>query len=85
VYVELDASELPVRMRLEEAEDFGALKVVAHRPEHVYLSPQEIRRLAGADASPSWLRDFERMVAYAKSQGWVREDGAIRAHVEWLP
>ncbi len=85
MYIELDATELPLRPRLEDAEDLGAFKVLARKVDHVYVRPEEIRRLAGDRADAAWLEEFERMVSFAKSKGWVREDGAIRAHVEWLP
>ncbi len=41
-----------------------------------------VRRLAEGRVAPGWEQDFDRMVDYAKTKGWVRGD-AIQAHVEW--
>jgi hypothetical protein len=69
---------------LHEPDDFGAFKVVA--PAHVWISPEEIERLAGERAQdPSWRQGFERMLAYAREHGWVDERGFVRAHVEPAP
>jgi hypothetical protein len=43
-----------------------------------------VRRLAAGAVGESWEADFTAMLAYARSKGWLSEDGeAIRAHVEW--
>lgn len=83
MYVEITPGVPPAAV-LREAEDLKTLKALVHRPEHIYVEVEELRRLAGAHADdPAWVEDFERMVAYAESKGWRREDGAIRIHVEW--
>ncbi len=41
-----------------------------------------IRRLAEGRVTPAWADDFDRMLAYAKTKGWLHGD-AIQAHVEW--
>jgi hypothetical protein len=42
-----------------------------------------VRRLAGA-VGETWDDDFAAMLDYARSKGWLSDDGAsIRAHVEW--
>ena len=42
-----------------------------------------VRRLAGAPGA-SWEAEFAAMLDYARTKGWLSEDGeAIRAHVEW--
>lgn len=33
----------------------------------------------GAD----WAQGMAGMIAFAQPRGWVRPDGAVRAHVEW--
>ncbi len=54
------------------------------------ILPDAVRRLArtdGPDGSPgvdaTWEAGFGDMLAYAGTKGWIAEDGAIRAHVEW--
>lgn len=38
---------------------------------------------ARAPGTDAWIRGFAAMVEFAARNGWVRADGAIRAHVEW--
>ena len=43
-----------------------------------------VRRLAAGSVGETWEDDFTAMLGYARSKGWVSDDGAsIRAHVEW--
>ena len=42
-----------------------------------------VRRLAAGSVGETWESDFAAMLDYARSKGWLSEDGAsIRAHVE---
>jgi hypothetical protein len=42
-----------------------------------------VRRLAAGSVGATWEDEFEAMLGYARSKGWLSEDGAsIRAHVE---
>ena len=52
--------------------------------------PDSLRRLAteaaeedGLTLGPDWEDGFASMLEYAADSGWVNDDGAIRAHVEW--
>lgn len=49
------------------------------------VRPDAVRRLAAARGVPSaaWDEDFADMVATAASRGWIADDGAIRAHIDW--
>jgi hypothetical protein len=41
---------------------------------------------ARADGQPldvAWGEGFAGMLAFAGTKGWIEDDGAIRAHVEW--
>ena len=41
---------------------------------------------AGADGyelDAGWVEGFAAMLAYAGTEGWIDDDGAVRAHVEW--
>ena len=43
-----------------------------------------VRRLAAGSVGATWDDDFAAMLDYARSKGWLSDDGAsIRAHVEW--
>ena len=43
-----------------------------------------VRRLAAGSVGATWEDDFAAMLDYARSKGWLSDDGAsIRAHVEW--
>jgi hypothetical protein len=50
--------------------------------DDVLVDVGAVRRLAEGHVSPGWGQDFDRMLDYAKTKGWLRGD-AIQAHVEW--
>lgn len=51
---------------------------------HVEVELSYLLAAAAKSGFPAdWATDFERMVDFAGSQGWVTTDGAIVAHVEW--
>jgi len=60
-------------------------------PDGVVLVPADgVRRLAGDAANrerlpldPEWEVGFAAMIDAAAANGWIAEDGSIRAHVEW--
>ena len=53
--------------------------------EHVLVDVGAVRRMASGRVGESWPDDFEKMLAYARSKGWIDETGdAIQAHVEWM-
>ena len=37
----------------------------------------------GRSLDAAWDEAFEGMLAYAATRGWIDDDGAVRAHVEW--
>lgn len=83
VYVEISLTTVPPTVELKEPEDFKAFKVVVREAEHAWVSPERVAELAAdAGASQTWGAEFAAMVDFARSKGWVRDDGAIRAHVE---
>lgn len=54
------------------------------------IPPDALRTLAaraaddeGSDLGDGWDADFADMVDFAGSSGWIDDDGAVRAHVEW--
>jgi len=45
---------------------------------------EAVRRLASGSVGEQWEGEFRAMLDYARSKGWLSEDGtSIRAHVEW--
>jgi hypothetical protein len=55
------------------------------------LLPPEVLKGLAADAAAAdgyeldagWDEGFVAMLAYAGAEGWIDDDGAVRAHVEW--
>jgi len=37
----------------------------------------------GSCLDADWDEGFDGMLAYAAGRGWIDDDGAVRAHVEW--
>jgi hypothetical protein len=61
----------------------GALNGVgAVDGEHVWLDPVAVKRLAGDGAGPEWVGQFDGMIEFARSKGWVDQAGRVRAHIE---
>jgi hypothetical protein len=46
------------------------------------IEVEAIRRLAEGRVTPAWAHDFDQMLSYAETKGWLHGD-AIQAHVEW--
>jgi hypothetical protein len=83
MYFEIDLSAVPPVVTLQDPDNFRGFKVVVKGAEHAYVSREALEQLAGERAQdPTWQADLEKMLAYAGEHGWVREDGAVRAHVE---
>jgi hypothetical protein len=66
----------------------GVSRSAAHRD--VCVAPSVLRDLAARAATvaghtldAAWDEGFAGMVADAGTKGWIDDDGAIRAHVEW--
>jgi hypothetical protein len=50
---------------------------------HVMIPVATLRRLAAGRVPDGWDADFDGMLAYARSKGWLSEDGnSVRAHLE---
>ncbi len=51
--------------------------------DHAWIGVDAVVALAGDAATEAWRADFDGMVAYARSKGFLSDDGtAIRAHLE---
>lgn len=70
-------------------EDWAALAAALRgtatvEPPHAWLGLDALAGLSGRGDDPAWRDGFAKMVDYARSHGWVAEDGSsVRAHVEW--
>jgi len=66
---------------------FGALvDAAAGRLEgdDAWIAVDAVRRMAGGRVGPDWDEKLDGMLAHARTNGWLDENGnAIRAHVEW--
>ena len=52
--------------------------------DDAWIAVDAVRRMAQGRVGPAWDADLEGMLGYARTQGWLDENGyAIRAHVEW--
>jgi hypothetical protein len=50
---------------------------------HVMIPVATLRRLAAGRVPDGWDADFDAMIAHARAQGWLSEDGgSVRAHLE---
>ncbi len=56
----------------------------------VFVSEDAVRRLAadaaarqGRPVDRAWESGFAEMLEFAGRHGWIEDDGAVRAHVEW--
>lgn len=53
-------------------------------PDHVWVPIAWVRSQAAGRVGDGWAGDFDAMVGYARSKGWLNEAGdAIAAHIEW--
>ncbi|MET7571982.1 hypothetical protein ABZT04_26285 [Streptomyces sp. NPDC005492] len=51
-------------------------------PTHAWVSVRELRAACAREGDAAWMRDYDAMVAFAASRGWVDDTGAhLRAHV----
>ena len=50
-----------------------------------WVWPKAVIALAASRESPGWPVAFDAMVESVRRFGWVRADGAVRAHIELAP
>jgi hypothetical protein len=81
--IHVDLSTIPPELELREADDFTRFSVTASPVAETHVAPDALESLAGQLASdPDWRGRLQGMFDYAQGKGWIRGDGAIRAHVE---
>jgi len=79
--IKVDLAEVPPGVSLLEPDDFGNFKVLVATPSRTFVTPRTLHELAGSHASESWIRKVDEMCQYAEGRGWVRDDGALQAHI----
>lgn len=82
MYVKVDMSTIPPTAELCDADNFADFRVVASVPSHVWIDPDAVAELADRSEDISWNDRLADMVAYARDEGWVDDEGRVRAHVE---
>ncbi|MGW1786580.1 hypothetical protein ACWCQQ_47115 [Streptomyces sp. NPDC002143] len=66
----------------DEIDRTAAPLVRLQSPTHAWVSVRELRAACAREGDPAWVREFDAMVAYAASKGWVDDAGtSLRAHV----
>jgi hypothetical protein len=52
---------------------------------HAWVPVAWVREQAAGRVGESWPADFDAMVGFARSKGWLDGSGAaIQAHIEWV-
>ena len=52
--------------------------------DHVWIDIDWVRSQAAGRVAEDWAPNFDGMVGYARSKGWLNDTGnAIQAHIEW--
>lgn len=83
MHIEVDLSVVPPALALRDSDDFKMFKVVVKDADHVWAELGDITALPGARPDdPAWVEGFEGMVAYAKANDYIDDQGRMRGHVE---
>ena len=78
----LRAFAVELKVPRDAAQDLGGCGVWSQDGAHLFVEPDWLRRQAGSLADdPEWQRNFAGMVEFARSKGWLDDQGRIRAHV----
>jgi len=51
--------------------------------KYVWVRPDWLRGATPLGSEAEWQAGLQKMTAFAEKNGWVDQDGAIRAHIEW--
>lgn len=77
---------IPVTVSAEQLPDLVAAAEIGELDpdgSHVHVDVQAVRAMATGRVSPDWDRDFEAMLTYARTKGWLDASGIrVRAHIE---
>jgi len=56
--------------------------VVSYDGDAAWVAEAALRAWPGGTEIAGWQDGLSAMIAYARTKGWVRADGAVRAHFE---
>jgi len=51
--------------------------------KYVWVRPDWLRGATPLGGDADWQAGLGKMKAFAEKNGWVDQDGAMRAHIEW--
>lgn len=62
---------------------FGGRAAASERDNHLWIDIAFVRDLAGDAADAEWQVQFDGMLAYANSKGWINESAnRVEAHIQ---
>ena len=62
---------------------FGGRATASERDNHLWIDIAFVRELAGDAANAEWEAQFDGMLAYANSKGWINEAAnRVEAHIQ---
>jgi hypothetical protein len=64
------------------ARALGSVAALEPDGKTAWVKCDALRQWQGKAQPPEWIASFDKMVESVRRFGWVREDGAVRAHVE---
>jgi hypothetical protein len=51
---------------------------------HAWINPQWLLKRSPNASSAEWMLRFDKMLEYARSSGYLSDQGEIRAHIDWI-
>ena len=64
-------------------EAFAGRAAASERDNHLWIDIAFVQELAGDAASPEWQSQFDAMLAYAATKGWIDEPtNRVEAHLQ---
>lgn len=62
---------------------FDGRAAASERENHLWIDIAFVRELAGDAADADWVTQFDGMLAYAASNGWIDDaTGRVEAHIQ---
>jgi hypothetical protein len=51
---------------------------------YAWVNPQWLLKQSPNSSSTEWMLRFDKMLEYARSSGYLNNQGEIRAHIDWI-
>ena len=62
---------------------FAGRAAASERDNHLWIDIAFVQELAGDTATPEWQTQFDAMLAYAATKGWIDEPAnRVEAHIQ---